>query len=82
MINKQWDGSDLSGLTAEYLFEVQCRMDESGGEAGTVRFGTLGTGTRPNYQVTFGEKIVAFNSANHVEDQRTAEYDRSNLSRS
>ncbi len=78
MTDKKWDGTDLQGLTAEYLYEVLARLQDVA--AATVQFGILGTGARPNYVVAFPDKKIAYNSANHQQDSRTEAYDKNNLS--
>lgn len=78
-MSKIWDGS-LNGLTPEYLSAVLVSMSQCGPEA-TVRFGRLGTGARPNYQVENGKTIIAFNSINHQPDLRSEDFDLNNLSR-
>lgn len=44
MTDKKWDGTDLQGLTAEYLYEVLAKLETMGAASATVQFGILGTG--------------------------------------
>lgn len=80
MTDKKWDGTDLQGLTAEYLSEVLVNMEVLGAAETTVQFGILGTGARPHYVVNFSDGRKAFNSINHELDSRTKAYDKNNLS--
>jgi hypothetical protein len=79
MTDKKWNGTDLQGLTAEYLYDVLTKMEALGATASTVQFGVLGTGARPNYVVAFRDTKIAYNSANHEPDSRADAYDQNNL---
>lgn len=79
MTDKKWDGTDLQGLTAEYLYEVLAKLETLGAASATVQFGILGTGARPNYVVTFRDTKITYNSANHEPDSRADAYDKNNL---
>lgn len=47
----------------------------------TVRFGTTGDGTRPNYQVTKSNgETVAYSGLNHKEDKKTDIYNDHRIS--
>lgn len=78
---KNWDGSDLKVLTAKYLNKVTGRLNECGAKTATVRFGIMGTGLRPNYEITFGDKVTAFTGNNHERNMKHAKYKEKNLSR-
>lgn len=80
MNNEKWDGSDLSGLPSEYLLKVLENMNSFGAANPVVRFGTMGTGARPNYQVTSDKQIVSYASINHEKNEQTEMYEDKNLS--
>ena len=70
MVVPSVDGADtLLGYEPDYLKRVleNMRRDESS----VVRFGTTGEGTRPHYQIEYGDgKVVTFRS-NHDEYKKT-----------
>ncbi len=81
MTQGKWDGSDLSELSYDYLHAVLLRMEQHGRESAKVRFGLLGEGVKPNYQIEGVEGLSAYNSSNHQLDQRSEEYEPKNLSK-
>ncbi len=81
MTQGKWDGSDLSGLSYDYLHAVLMRMEQHGRDSAIVRFGLLGEGVKPNYQIEGAEGLSAYSSSNHQLDQKSEEYEPKNLSK-
>ena len=81
MTRGKWDGSDLSGLSYDYLNAVLMRMEQHNRKSAKVCFGLLGEGVKPNYQIEGADGFFAYSSSNHERDQKSEEYEPKNLSK-
>jgi hypothetical protein len=71
----------LSDLPDNFLENVQSRMLEYGGVATSVRFGTLGKGFRPNYQIESPLGSFAFVGNGHALASKSKQYIKAHLTR-
>lgn len=81
MTQGKWDGSDLSELSYDYLHAVLMRMEQHSRDSAKVRFGLLGEGVKPNYQIETAIEFLAYSGSSHDRDQKSEEYEPKNLSK-
>ena len=77
-----WTDESVSNLGVEFLLNVIDNMELH--NQATVKFGTKGTGQRPNYEIRFGasgREAISARSKPHREDSIYKKYMDKNLSR-
>lgn len=77
MSQLEWNEETLPSLPKLYLMRVEKNM-RSGS---TVRFGLMGNGTNPNYELELSDgSRLPYGGLSHKRDERTEAFEEKNLS--